>query len=360
MDDAVLDAVGLSLRVATIATLLVTPVAAMIAYWLSRTENRLRPLVETLVALPLVLPPSAVGYAFLVLLGRDGPLSPQFLGIDLDLLFTWKGAVVAAAVMALPLVVRTARLAFDGVDPRLELMGASLGLSRPRVLWQVTLPMARSGLYAAALIGFSRALGEFGATVLIAREHSGSDADSSPGPLSEHPDRARRPGDGSHADRDCPVFLRGLRGGAAPERSANASDRGTRASMNRTASPLAFRLRRRFAGFELDVDVEMHGRALGLFGPSGCGKTTILETLLGWRRVDEGSIRLGDRILSDSSTRVDLPSSRRALGIRPPGPPALPPSIGDGQSAVRLTATRLRFAPGCRPRARPPRTRILA
>jgi molybdate transport system permease protein len=124
--------------------------------------------VETLLALPLVLPPTAVGYLMLRLLARDGPLGVKSLGIDLDLLLTWKGAVVASAVMSLPLVARTARVAFEEIDPRLEGMARTLGSGPLRTFITVTLPLARRGLLAAALLGFARALGEFGATVIVA------------------------------------------------------------------------------------------------------------------------------------------------------------------------------------------------
>jgi molybdate transport system permease protein len=95
-------------------------------------------------------------------------LGANSLGFDLDFLFTWKGAVLASSVMALPLVVRTARIAFEGVSPRLESMGRTLGMSPLRVLWEITLPLARRGLLASGVLGFSRALGEFGATVIVA------------------------------------------------------------------------------------------------------------------------------------------------------------------------------------------------
>jgi molybdate transport system permease protein len=95
-------------------------------------------------------------------------LGERTLGFDLDLLFTWKGAVLAAAVMSLPLVVRTARVAFEGVDPRLEAMARTLGLGPSRTFFEVTLPLASRGLAAAALLGFARALGEFGATIIVA------------------------------------------------------------------------------------------------------------------------------------------------------------------------------------------------
>jgi len=157
-----------SLKVAITATLVTVPLGALIGLLLARRSFRGRGLVETLLALPLVLPPTAVGYLLLRLLGRDGLFGVRNLRFDLDLLLTWKGAVLAAAVMSLPLVVRTARVAFEEVDPRLETLAQTLGLSPLRTLVEITLPLARRGLFAAALLGFARALGEFGATVIVA------------------------------------------------------------------------------------------------------------------------------------------------------------------------------------------------
>lgn len=168
MSDAALLALGLSARVALCATLLILPPGIALGWLLARREWPGKALLETVTALPLVLPPTAVGYLLLRLLARDGPLGARTLGIDLDLLFTWKGAAAAAALMSLPLVVRTARLAFEEVDPRLEGMARTLGLGRWRAFAAVTLPLAGRGLAAAAVLGFTRALGEFGATVIVA------------------------------------------------------------------------------------------------------------------------------------------------------------------------------------------------
>lgn len=168
MSDAALLALGLSARVALCATLLILPPGIALGWLLARREWPGKALLETVTALPLVLPPTAVGYLLLRLLARDGPLGARTLGIDLDLLFTWKGAAAAAALMSLPLVARTARLAFEEVDPRLEGMARTLGLGPWRAFAAVTLPLAGRGLAAAAVLGFTRALGEFGATVIVA------------------------------------------------------------------------------------------------------------------------------------------------------------------------------------------------
>ncbi len=168
MTAGAIEALRVSLLVAGVATLAVLPPGVLCGLLLARRSFPGKALVETATALPLVLPPTAVGYVLLRLLARDGPLGPRALGVDLDLLLTWKGAALAAAVMALPLVVRSARTAFEEVDPRLEGMAATLGLGRLATLWGVTLPLARRGLVAAAVLGFGRALGEFGATVIVA------------------------------------------------------------------------------------------------------------------------------------------------------------------------------------------------
>ena len=168
MTGATFDALRITLGVAAGATALVLVPGVLLGWLLARREWVGKSVVETLVALPLVLPPTAIGYLLLRLLGRQGWLGERALGFDLDLLFTRKGAVLAAAVMSLPLVARTARVAFEGVPARLEAMGSSLGLSRLRVFASITLPLARRGLAAAVVLGFARALGEFGATVVVA------------------------------------------------------------------------------------------------------------------------------------------------------------------------------------------------
>jgi molybdate transport system permease protein len=158
----------ISLKVALVATAVILPPGILLGLLLSRKRFPGKAVVETVVQLPLVVPPTAVGFLLLHSLGRRGFLGEQRLGIDLDLLFTWKGAALASAVMALPLVARTARVAFDGVDPRLTGMARTLGAGPVRAFVSVTLPLARRGLLAAAVLGFTRALGEFGATILVA------------------------------------------------------------------------------------------------------------------------------------------------------------------------------------------------
>lgn len=168
MTETAASAIALTLQVAAVATLLVLPPATLLAYFLARYRFPGHTALATLVGLPLVLPPTAVGFLILQLLARDGLLGSRRLGFDLNILLTWKAAVLAAAVMALPLVVRTARVAFEAVDPRLEMMARTLGHSRLQTFFGTTLPLASRGLLAASILGFTRAIGEFGATVILA------------------------------------------------------------------------------------------------------------------------------------------------------------------------------------------------
>ncbi len=153
---------------AAVATLLVLPVAVGLGWLLSRRAFPGKSVVETVVSLPLVLPPVAVGLLMLQLLGRERPLGRLLDAAGIDVVFTWKAVVLAMMVMSLPLMVMTIRAGFEHVNRRFEAMAATLGASPLRVFWTITLPLARRSVVAGALLGFARALGEFGATIVVA------------------------------------------------------------------------------------------------------------------------------------------------------------------------------------------------
>jgi molybdate transport system permease protein len=159
------NALALTLRVTAVATVMIAAAGLPLALWLARGHFRGKALVEVLVLLPLVLPPSVVGYYLLRALGSGGPLVEWF---GVNVLFTWQAAAIASAVVGLPLMVQASRAAIASVDPALENAGRTLGSSELAVLWRVTLPMARRGILAGLTLGAARALGEFGATLMIA------------------------------------------------------------------------------------------------------------------------------------------------------------------------------------------------
>ncbi len=158
-----------TLGVATLSTLAILPLGVALAWLLARRNWRGKSVVETLVALPLVIPPVATGLILLKLLGRRGLVGGWLeRTFGWEIVFTWRGVVVATAVMSFPLLVRTARVAFEGVNPRLEQVARTLGAGPWRVFVTITLPLAARGLVAGAMLAFARALGEFGATIMVA------------------------------------------------------------------------------------------------------------------------------------------------------------------------------------------------
>jgi molybdate transport system permease protein len=159
----------LSLRVAIIATALVVVIGVALGWLLARKRFFGREALDAIVTLPLVLPPTVLGYYLLVALGRASPIGRAIESVTgHPLVFTWKGAVVAATIGAMPLMVKTSRAAIAAVDTNLEDAARTLGQSEWRVFWRVTLPLAARGVAAAGMLAFARALGDFGATLMVA------------------------------------------------------------------------------------------------------------------------------------------------------------------------------------------------
>ena len=165
MSSEELQILGLTLRTAALSTLLILPPALAIAWLLARYRWPGKSVIETLVALPLVMPPVATGLILLQLLGRRGWLHRTF---GIDVVFTWRAVVAAMMVMSFPLLVRAARVAFEEVNPRLEQIARTLGAGNARVFLTITLPLATRGIVSGMLLAFARAIGEFGATILVA------------------------------------------------------------------------------------------------------------------------------------------------------------------------------------------------
>jgi molybdate transport system permease protein len=157
-----------TLLTAAVATALMVLPGLLLAWLLARRRFRGRVLVETLVSLPLVMPPVATGLILLLLFSPRGPLGRLLAGTGIEVVFTWRAVVLAMTVMGLPLFVRSVRAGLEQVDRRYESMAATLGAPPLRVFYSITLPLAFPALMAGAVLGFARALGEFGATIVVA------------------------------------------------------------------------------------------------------------------------------------------------------------------------------------------------
>jgi molybdate transport system permease protein len=159
----------LTLKVAMWATMLASLAGIGVAWLMARRPFRGREVVDALLLLPMVLPPTVLGYYLLVLVGRRGLLGPPLESIfGINLIFTWQGAVLAAAVVSFPLIYKAARAAFEDIEPHVAEAARTLGSTEWQLLWRVLLPLTLRGTGAGVMLGFARAMGEFGATLMVA------------------------------------------------------------------------------------------------------------------------------------------------------------------------------------------------
>lgn len=158
----------LSLKVAGLATLFALVTGLAIARFQMRRKNFFSKVLDALCTLPMILPPTVLGYYLILVVGRRGVLGPWLASMGIELIFSWEGAVVAATVVVFPLIYKSARAALESVDPRYEDAARTLGASETKIFLLVTLPLAWRGILAGAMLAFARGMGEFGATLMIA------------------------------------------------------------------------------------------------------------------------------------------------------------------------------------------------
>ncbi len=160
--------IQLSLQVSILATAVTLTFGVPIAWVLARRRFPGRHLLETLVVLPLILPPTVLGYYLLLLIGRRGPVGATLAAVGIELAFTWRAAVLAAAVGSIALVIKATQAGFEGVDQRLEQAARTLGRSEWSIFWSITLPLAWRAVLAGGVLAFCRSMGEFGITLMVA------------------------------------------------------------------------------------------------------------------------------------------------------------------------------------------------
>ncbi len=162
-----------SLKTVTVTTVITFFLGIAAARWMARYNGKFKSLIDGLFILPMVLPPTVVGYGLLLLFGVNGPVGKVLLALGEKIVFSWEATVIAATVMAFPIMYMTAKGAFEQVEPNIEAAARTLGAGEWRVFWTVTLPMAKAGVIAATVLAFARSLGEFGATLMLAGNIAG-------------------------------------------------------------------------------------------------------------------------------------------------------------------------------------------
>ncbi|MGB3297804.1 MAG: molybdate ABC transporter permease subunit [Phormidesmis sp.] len=321
----------ISLKVALSATLITLLLGVPTAYFMANYRGRGRTLLDSALLLPLVLPPTVVGFLLLWLLGNQGPLSllpAPFNRLAQSVVFTKWAAVITAVVVSFPLMYRAGRAAFDQVDGQLLAVARSLGASEWGVFYRVAVPLAGPGLMAGALLAFARGLGEFGATLMLAGNIPGKTQTlpmavyfaveggdfrtaagwsavivviSAVSVALANAEFWQVAGVGWAFGRRFRLSKKGL--GCPPHRVSRASDR------------LEVNIVKRLPRFTLQVKFQTADALLGILGESGAGKSLLLRCLAGVDTPDSGRIVLGDRVLYDSSQGIDLPSRDRAVAL---------------------------------------------
>ncbi|MBC2579730.1 molybdate ABC transporter permease subunit [Clostridium sp. DJ247] len=158
----------ISLKTTFTATFITFFIGIAAAYWMNNYHGRVKGLIDAIFTLPLVLPPTVVGFFLLLILGKNGPIGKILLKFGTSIIFSWSSTVIAASVVAFPLMYKTTRGAFEQIDNNIVNAARTLGVSEWRIFWRIVLPLAWPGIAAATVLSFARALGEFGATLMVA------------------------------------------------------------------------------------------------------------------------------------------------------------------------------------------------
>ncbi len=324
----------ISLKTATLATLITFFLGLAAAYWMLGYRGKGKALIESGLLLPLILPPTVAGFLLLLLLGKNGLLGQVLLSFNITVVFTWYAAVVTATVVAFPLMYKTALGAFEQIDTSLLQVARTLGASEWKIFWRITLPLALPGVLAGVTLAFARALGEFGATLMLAGNIPGQ-TETIPMAIyfaveggamqeawfwtaaiaslslsgivlvnawkSHHSMDARHPSMRQAIETE-PVQL-------------SIQDFGLQLHHANTGAELTVAIQTHLSNFSLDVHFTTHQRPLGILGASGAGKSMLLRCIAGVETPTQGKILLNGRVLFDSTAGVNVPSRDRRLGL---------------------------------------------
>ena len=317
----------ISLKIAIIATIFTFFIGIAAAYWMWGYRGKWKSLIEGIFVSPLILPPTVVGFLLLLLFGKNGLLGQLLLQLNFSIVFTWYAGVITATVVAFPLMYRTALAAFEQIDANLLQVAKTLGASELTIFWRITLPLAMPGILAGTTLAFARALGEFGATLMLAGNIPGQTQTI---PLAIY--FAVEAGEMKEALMWAlaimGISLSGIIAvnfwqeaeikkskGVGEQGSRGAGGQGKVHSQVAIPTGLFVDIQRQLPGFELDVSFTANEHPIGLLGSSGAGKSMILRCIAGIETPTSGRIVLNGRVLFDSESRINLPARDRRLGF---------------------------------------------
>lgn len=345
MIDLDLFPIWISLKTATTATVITFFVGITAARWMLNYRGKSKEVIESLFTAPLVLPPTVVGFLLLLLLGKKGFIGQILAHFGLTVIFSWYATVIASTVVAFPLMYKTALGAFKQIDTNLFACARTLGASENRIFWQIMLPLAKPGLIAGTLLAFARALGEFGATLMLAGSIPGKTetipiaiffaAESGNmnqafwlviimlaislgvitgvnyGMEGQEEKKKRKNKTRKHKINNFIYWIRKLFWQKNQLKSSKYLDY----PLPRAKIELIVDIQKQLPGFLLNVSFHTDQTPLGLLGASGAGKSLILRCIAGLETPDRGRIVLNGRVLFDSEKGINLPSRDRACGF---------------------------------------------
>ncbi|MEA5552186.1 molybdate ABC transporter permease subunit [Anabaena cylindrica UHCC 0172] len=316
----------ISLKTSLLATFITFFLGIGAAYWMLGYGGKGKSIIEGIFVAPLILPPTVVGFLLLLFFGKNGPVGKLLEPFDLTIVFTWYGAAVAATVVSFPLMYKTALGAFEQIDGNLLRVARTLGSKELTIFWRVSLPLAFPGIVAGATLAFARALGEFGATLMLAGNIPGQTQNI---PMAIY--FAVEAGDMNEAwfwaIAIMVISLSGIiltnfwlelkqrRRCTDKKRQKKAENRAFSLPTNSLTSGLFLDIEKRLASFHLQVAFNTDNQPLGLLGSSGAGKSMILRCLAGIETPTKGQIVLNGKVLFDSAKGINVPIRDRHIGF---------------------------------------------
>jgi len=317
----------ISLKTALLATFITFFLGISAAYWMLGYRGKGKSLIEGIFVAPLILPPTVVGFLLLLFFGKNGPVGKLLEPFDTTIVFTWYGAAIAATVVSFPLMYKTALGAFSQIDANLLRVARTLGAKEFTIFWRISLPLAFPGILAATTLAFARALGEFGATLML--------AGNIPGQTQTMPMAIYFAVEAGAMNEawfwSIVIMIVSLSGiiianlwqefpdkrklTKVPIKQIKLASKSDSLLIDSYTSSLVLDIEKRLDNFYLQVAFNTDNQPLGLLGSSGAGKSMILRCLAGIETPNKGRIILNGRVLFDSEKNINIPIHQRQIGF---------------------------------------------
>ena len=317
----------ISLKTALLATFITFFLGISAAYWMLGYRGKAKSLIEGIFVAPLILPPTVVGFLLLIFFGKNGPVGKLLEPFDTTIVFTWYGAAIAATIVSFPLMYKTALGAFSQIDANLLRVARTLGAKEFTIFWRISLPLAFPGILAATTLAFARALGEFGATLML--------AGNIPGQTQTMPMAIYFAVEAGAMNEawfwSIVIMIVSLSGiiianlwqefpdkrklTKVPIKQIKSASKSDSLLIDSYTSSLVLDIQKRLDNFYLQVAFNTDNQPLGLLGSSGAGKSMILRCLAGIETPNKGRIILNGRVLFDSEKNINIPIHQRQIGF---------------------------------------------